>query len=29
MATFRITKKPWWIALFQVVASTWLALTVK
>jgi hypothetical protein len=22
-------KKPWWCALFQVVASTWLALTVK
>src|SRR5690348_5005920 len=29
IATLRIMKNPWWVALFQVVASTWLALTVK
>src|SRR3954470_1966021 len=29
MATFRMMKNPWWVALFQVVASTWLAFTVK
>ena len=29
MATLRMMKKPWWVALFQVVASTWFALTVK
>src|SRR4030095_13866639 len=29
MATLRIRKKPWWVALFQVVAETWVALTVK
>src|SRR3954469_6594449 len=29
IATLRIMKKPWCVALFQVVASTWLALIVK
>src|SRR5215475_11939416 len=29
MATLKIMKNPWCVALFQVVASTWLALTVK
>jgi len=25
----RIMKKPWWVALFHVVTSTWLLVTVK
>src|SRR6185369_4572165 len=29
MATFRMMKNPWWVALFQVVAETWLAFTEK
>src|SRR5947209_3314385 len=29
MATLRITNMPWWVALFQVAASTWAAVTVK
>src|SRR3954447_24682742 len=29
IATLRMTKNPWCVALFQVVASTWLAFTVK
>src|SRR6266508_4809235 len=29
IATLRIMKKPWWVALFHVVTSTWLLVTVK
>jgi len=29
IATLRITNMPWWVALFQVVASTWDEFSVK